>query len=60
MEEQQIGSDRRHDLARVERLVQEGRSQTEIETALGDRPEGLGGVWEALRRLVGAETKKAA
>lgn len=60
MEERQPDTDRRHDLARVERLVQEGRSQAEIESALGDRHEGLASVWDALRRLVRAETRKAA
>ncbi len=60
MGQEKPDTDRRHEIALVERLVQEGRSQAEIETALDHTVEKLGTVRETLRRLLGATSKKAA
>jgi hypothetical protein len=52
--------DRRHELVRVERLLQEGRSQAEIEAAL-DTGEGRpSSVVRLLCRVLRVETRKAA
>jgi hypothetical protein len=44
----------------VERLLQDGRSQAEIEAALDTGEEKPSGVVRLLRRVLRAETKKAA
>ena len=60
MKEARDEMDRRNDLVLVERLVQEGWSQADIEAALSDREERPSRVREALRRLLGGEARKAA
>jgi hypothetical protein len=60
MQQEQNETDRRHDLLLIERLVQEGRSQVEIEAALNSRGAGTDSVGQKVRRLFRRPTKQAA
>jgi len=52
--------DRRHYLVLVERLLQEGKSEREVERTLRELTAEDRGFLSGLRRLVGASDRKAA